>query len=74
MRLNVILFTSVSFSDVFHSFSQDFASTVLQAMETPYDEKSADSLPTMPYEFPQGISRDFGSERWDCRLSVVLVI
>ena len=42
---------------------KDFVSTVLQAMETPYDEKSADSLPTLPYEFPHGINKDFGSER-----------
>jgi len=43
---------------------EDFVSTVLQAMETPYDEKSADSLPTLPYEFPHGINKDFGSERF----------
>merc|ERR1712142_42146 len=43
---------------------EDFVSTVLQAMETPYDEKFADSLPTLPYEFPHGINKDFGSERF----------
>ena len=62
-RYRRIRFAPFSFDSTYVFGMQDFASTVLQAMETPYDEKSADSLPTLPYEFPQGISKDFGSER-----------
>jgi len=43
---------------------EDFTASVLQAMETPYDDKAAESLPTAAYEFPQGLTKDFGSERF----------
>jgi hypothetical protein len=33
---------------------QDFQASVLQVSETPYDEKTVSSIPTVHYEFPSG--------------------
>jgi len=33
---------------------QDFQASVLQVSETPYDEKTVSSIPTVHYEFPNG--------------------
>ncbi|XP_014234274.1 actin-like protein 6B [Trichogramma pretiosum] len=43
---------------------QDFQATVLQVCETPYDEKSVSTAPSVSYEFPTGYRQDFGSERF----------
>ncbi|XP_041365702.1 actin-like protein 6B isoform X2 [Gigantopelta aegis] len=43
---------------------QDFAASVLQVSDTPYDQSTADSVPTVHYEFPNGSNLDFGSERF----------
>ncbi|XP_063237639.1 actin-like protein 6B [Bacillus rossius redtenbacheri] len=43
---------------------QDFQASVLQVSETPYDEKTVSSIPTVHYEFPSGYHQDFGSERF----------
>ncbi|KAK7792971.1 hypothetical protein R5R35_007616 [Gryllus longicercus] len=43
---------------------QDFQASVLQVCETPYDEKTVSSIPTVHYEFPNGYHQDFGSERF----------
>lgn len=43
---------------------QDFQSTVLQVFDTPYDKETAESMPTIHYEFPNGYNQDFGYERF----------
>lgn len=43
---------------------QDFQQSVLQVMESPYDERIAANIPTVHYEFPTGFHQDFGSERF----------
>nr|CAD7201649.1 unnamed protein product [Timema douglasi] len=43
---------------------QDFQASSLQVSETPYDEKTVSSIPTVHYEFPNGYHQDFGSERF----------
>ncbi|KAG5683435.1 hypothetical protein PVAND_012716 [Polypedilum vanderplanki] len=43
---------------------QDFQSTVVQVLESPYDERIASQIPAVHYEFPTGYHQDFGSERF----------
>lgn len=43
---------------------QDFAASVLQVSDTPYDQNSVDSMPSVHYEFPNGYNQDFGWERF----------
>lgn len=43
---------------------QDFQATVVQVLESPYDERIASQIPTVHYEFPTGYHQDFGSERF----------
>lgn len=43
---------------------QDFQNSVLQVSESPYDEKTVSSIPSVHYEFPNGYHQDFSSERF----------
>lgn len=43
---------------------QDFQTTVVQVLESPYDERSAAQIPSVHYEFPTGYHQEFGSERF----------
>ncbi|PAA71469.1 hypothetical protein BOX15_Mlig024005g1 [Macrostomum lignano] len=43
---------------------QDVASTVLQCIDEPYDQATAETMPTVPYEFPHGYNMDFGYQRF----------
>lgn len=43
---------------------QDFQNCVLQISESPYDEKTVVSVPSVYYEFPHGYHQDFGHERF----------
>ena len=43
---------------------KDFASTVLQVSDTPYDLDAVNNIPTVHYEFPNGYNQAFGSERF----------
>ncbi|KAK3103473.1 hypothetical protein FSP39_019490 [Pinctada imbricata] len=43
---------------------QDFAASVLQAMDQPYEQSQAETMPTVHYEFPNGYNQDFGAERF----------
>ncbi|XP_046398835.1 actin-like protein 6B [Ischnura elegans] len=43
---------------------QDFQASVLQVLETPFDEKTASAMPAAHYEFPSGYHQDFGAERF----------
>ncbi|XP_025088716.1 actin-like protein 6A isoform X2 [Pomacea canaliculata] len=43
---------------------QDFAASVLQVFDTPYDQNSVDSMPCVHYEYPNGYNQDFGYERF----------
>lgn len=43
---------------------QDFQSSVLQIMDSPYDKEAAENMPTVHYEFPNGYNQDFGPERF----------
>ncbi|KAH6940518.1 hypothetical protein HPB50_000539 [Hyalomma asiaticum] len=43
---------------------QDFQSSVLQVLDSPYDKETVDNMPTVHYEFPNGYNQDFGSERF----------
>ncbi|RUS73188.1 hypothetical protein EGW08_019050 [Elysia chlorotica] len=43
---------------------QDFAASVVQVSDTPFDQGQTESMPTKLYEFPHGYSHDFGSERF----------
>lgn len=42
---------------------QDFTASVLQVSDQPYDQESADQLPTYHYEVPNGYNFDIGAER-----------
>ncbi|XP_076471335.1 actin-like protein 6A isoform X2 [Babylonia areolata] len=53
-------FQSYMEKDVF----QDFAASILQVSDTPYDPSVVDSMPAVHYEFPNGYNQDFGSERF----------
>ena len=53
----------------FHNFMvkdvlQDFAASVLQVSDSPYEEEEIETMPTSHYEFPNGYNQDFGSERF----------
>ncbi|KAH8035333.1 hypothetical protein HPB51_004574 [Rhipicephalus microplus] len=43
---------------------QDFQSSVLQVLDSPYDKETVENMPTVHYEFPNGYNQDFGSERF----------
>lgn len=43
---------------------QDFQSTVLQIHDGPYDKETAENMPTVHYEFPNGYNQDFSYERF----------
>ncbi|KAJ1526861.1 hypothetical protein ONE63_008419 [Megalurothrips usitatus] len=43
---------------------QDFQISTLQISETPYDDKSVSSIPSVHYEFPSGYHQDFANERF----------
>uniref|UniRef100_A0A0B6YSV1 Actin, cytoplasmic n=1 Tax=Arion vulgaris TaxID=1028688 RepID=A0A0B6YSV1_9EUPU len=43
---------------------QDFAATIVQVSDSPFEQSQADSMPTVHYEFPHGYNQDFGSERF----------
>lgn len=56
-------------SKSFHNFMvkdvlQDFAASVLNVMDMPYDHAQAETMPTSHYEFPNGYNQDFSSERF----------
>lgn len=42
---------------------QDFAASVLQVADVPFEQSNADSLPLVQYEFPNGYNCEFGQER-----------
>lgn len=46
------------------SVLQDFQMSVVQVLETPYDERAAAQIPATHYEFPTGYHQDFGPERF----------
>ncbi|CAG2244005.1 ACTL6B [Mytilus edulis] len=47
---------------------QDFAASVVQVMDTPYEQSSAETMPNIHYEFPNGYNQDFGFEKYKvCR-------
>ena len=43
---------------------QDFAASVLQVMDTPYEQSGAETMPNIHYEFPNGYNQDFGYEKY----------
>jgi len=43
---------------------QDFQISVLQVLESPFDERTACQIPSQSYEFPTGYHQEFGSERF----------
>lgn len=43
---------------------QDFQSSVLQVFDTPFDRETAESMPSVHYEFPNGYNADYGPERF----------
>lgn len=43
---------------------QDFQMSILQVLESPYDERTASQIPSVHYEFPNGYHQEFGSERF----------
>ncbi|XP_071121849.1 actin-like protein 6B [Mytilus galloprovincialis] len=43
---------------------QDFAASVVQVMDTPYEQSSAETMPNIHYEFPNGYNQDFGFEKY----------
>ncbi|CAG2118019.1 unnamed protein product [Medioppia subpectinata] len=43
---------------------QDFQAVVLQVSDSPYEKETADNMPTIHYEFPNGYNQDFSSERF----------
>lgn len=43
---------------------QDFQTSVVQVLESPYDERSASQIPSVHYEFPTGYHQEFSSERF----------
>uniref|UniRef100_A0A1B0CID8 Actin n=2 Tax=Lutzomyia longipalpis TaxID=7200 RepID=A0A1B0CID8_LUTLO len=46
------------------SLLQDFQMSVVQVLESPYDERTASQIPAVHYEFPTGYHQDFSSERF----------
>ncbi|XP_055698167.1 actin-like protein 6B [Phlebotomus papatasi] len=46
------------------SLLQDYQMSVVQVLESPYDERTAAQIPAVHYEFPTGFHQDFGSERF----------
>lgn len=46
------------------SLLQDYQMSVVQVLESPYDERTASQIPAVHYEFPTGYHQDFGSERF----------
>lgn len=49
---------------IMKSLLQDFQMSVVQVLESPYDERLASSIPATHYEFPSGYHQDFTSERF----------
>lgn len=43
---------------------QDFQQSIVQVLETPYDERVASQIPATHYEFPSGYHQDFSCERY----------
>lgn len=43
---------------------QDFQTSVVQVLESPYDERAASQIPSVHYEFPTGYHQEFSSERF----------
>ena len=43
---------------------QDFAATVLQVSDSPYESENISKMPTVHYEFPNGYNMDFAEERF----------
>lgn len=43
---------------------QDFQTTVVQVLESPFDERAASQIPSVHYEFPTGYHQEFSSERF----------
>lgn len=43
---------------------QDFQMSIVQVLETPYDERTASQIPSVHYEFPTGYHQEFGCERF----------
>lgn len=43
---------------------QDFQASALQVSDSPYDKETAENMPTVHYEFPNGYNQDFSSERF----------
>merc|ERR1712106_227513 len=43
---------------------QDFQQTMLHCSEAPYEEEVAASIPTEPFEFPNGYNAEYGTERY----------
>lgn len=43
---------------------QDFAASVVQVMDTPYEQSTAETMPNVHYEFPNGYNQDFGYEKY----------
>lgn len=43
---------------------QDFQASALQVSDSPYDKETADNMPTVHYEFPNGYNQDFGFQRF----------
>jgi len=46
------------------SVVQDYQQSILQVSDGPYDEEQAQTMPQLPYEFPNGYHQDFGVERF----------
>lgn len=42
----------------------DFQQTVLQVSDLPYDEETLSNIPTVDYEFPNGLGGEYGEERY----------
>ena len=45
---------------------QDFAATVLQVSDSPYedDDETIENIPSVAYELPSGYNQHYGSERF----------
>jgi actin-like protein 6B len=43
---------------------QDFQASIVQVLESPFDERIASQIPAAHHEFPTGYHQDFGSERF----------
>lgn len=46
------------------SLLQDFQTSTVQVLESPYDERAASQIPSVHYEFPTGYHQEFSSERF----------